>query len=157
VLSRVLTACNLPQRASSRSAWTDCLSSVGLSNSLLVGRMTISVKGDDRNLQDSGNDPPDCCPGKPSCNRRQQAHGCQRHLHDGSPAIALREFGRSQFHSCRCVRLISLRCYSRSAATHRVGAVKIVISLVGPIGEVDEVAPASVGLTTSHFNTGARG
>lgn len=57
----------------------------------------------------------------------------------------------------RCVRPISLRCYSRSAAAHRVGTVKIVISLVGSIGEVDEVAPASVGLTTSHFNTGARG
>src|SRR5882672_2365428 len=44
-LSTVLAACNLPQRASRRCASTDCLSSVGLSNCLLVGRITIRVKG----------------------------------------------------------------------------------------------------------------
>jgi PleD family two-component response regulator len=41
----LLTACNTPQRASSRSIWADRLSSVGLINCLLVGRMTSSVKG----------------------------------------------------------------------------------------------------------------
>src|SRR5260370_37623113 len=44
-LSTVLTACNAPQRVSRRSASTDRLSSVGLSNSLLVGRITIRVNG----------------------------------------------------------------------------------------------------------------
>jgi hypothetical protein len=44
-LTTLLTACNLPQRASRRSASTDRLSSVGLSNSLLVGRITNSVNG----------------------------------------------------------------------------------------------------------------
>src|SRR6516162_4350805 len=44
-LSTLLTACSLPQRASRRSASTDRLSSVGLSNRLLVGRITIRVKG----------------------------------------------------------------------------------------------------------------
>jgi len=58
-----------------------------------------SREGDDRNLQDSGNDPPECCPGKPCCSRRQQAHGCQRHLHDGSPVIARGKFSRSYFYS----------------------------------------------------------
>src|SRR6202011_3698427 len=44
-LSTLLTACNAPQRASRRSASTDRLSSVGLSNSLFVGRITNSVNG----------------------------------------------------------------------------------------------------------------
>ena len=44
-LSTLLTACSLPQRASRRSASADLLSSVGLSSRLLVGRITIDVKG----------------------------------------------------------------------------------------------------------------
>src|SRR5262249_24985342 len=44
-LSTLLTAGNVPQRARRRSASTDRLSSVGLSNSLLVGRITIRVNG----------------------------------------------------------------------------------------------------------------
>ncbi len=41
----LLTACNIPQRASSRSASADRLSSAELNNCLLVGRITISVNG----------------------------------------------------------------------------------------------------------------
>src|SRR5215472_15168769 len=44
-LNTLLTACNAPQRASRHSASTDRLSSVELSNRLLVGRMTTSVNG----------------------------------------------------------------------------------------------------------------
>src|SRR5437588_13004538 len=67
---------------------------------LLIGRQDDDeCERDDRNLQGSGNDPPECCSGKPCCNRRQQAHGCQRHLHDGSPVIARGKFSRSYFYS----------------------------------------------------------
>ena len=44
-LSTLLTVCNLPQRASSRSVSADRLSSVGLSNCLFVGRIAIRVNG----------------------------------------------------------------------------------------------------------------
>ena len=44
-LSTLLTACNAAQRASSRSVWADRLSSVGLSNRVLVGKITMSVNG----------------------------------------------------------------------------------------------------------------
>lgn len=45
-MSTLLTACNLPQqRASSRSVSADRMSSVGLSNCLFVGKITISVNG----------------------------------------------------------------------------------------------------------------
>src|ERR1700686_2311248 len=44
-LRTLLTACNLPQRASSPSVSADRLSSAGLNNCLLVGRTTISVNG----------------------------------------------------------------------------------------------------------------
>jgi hypothetical protein len=87
-LSRLLRVWSMPHRVSSRSVWADRLSSVGLSNCLLVGRMTISLKGMTETCKTPGNDSPECCPGKPCCNRREQAHGRQRHLHDGSPAIA---------------------------------------------------------------------
>jgi hypothetical protein len=93
-LSTLLTACNAPQRASTRSASTDRLFSVGLSNSLLVGRITIRVKGMTETCKTPGNDPPERRPGEPCCNRKPQAHDCQRHLQDGSPAIARSKFGR---------------------------------------------------------------
>src|ERR1700736_3018594 len=41
----LLTACSAAQCASNRSVCGDCLSSVGVVNNLLVGRMTISVNG----------------------------------------------------------------------------------------------------------------
>src|ERR1700727_3749861 len=44
-LRTLLTACNMPQRASSRSVSADRLSSAGLSHCLLMGRITISVNG----------------------------------------------------------------------------------------------------------------
>jgi hypothetical protein len=44
-LSTLLTACKVPQRASSRPVSADCLSSAGFSNCLLVGKITISVNG----------------------------------------------------------------------------------------------------------------
>ena len=44
-LSTLLTACNAPQRASRRPVSADRLSSVGLSNRLLVGKITMSVNG----------------------------------------------------------------------------------------------------------------
>jgi len=44
-LRTLLTACNVPHRASSCSVWADRPSSVGLNNCLLVGRITSSVKG----------------------------------------------------------------------------------------------------------------
>jgi hypothetical protein len=44
-LRMLLTACNLPQRASSCPVCPECLSSAGLSNCLLVGRITMSVNG----------------------------------------------------------------------------------------------------------------
>src|SRR5260370_39354692 len=63
------------------------------------GKDDNKCEGDDRNLQDSGNDPPERCPAKPCCNRRQQAHSRQRHLQDGSPVIARGKFSRSYFSS----------------------------------------------------------
>jgi len=44
-LSTLLTACNAPQCASSRFVSADRLSSAGLSNCLLVGKIAISVNG----------------------------------------------------------------------------------------------------------------
>jgi len=44
-LSTLLTSCNASQRASSYTVWADGLSGVGLNNGLLVGRITIRVKG----------------------------------------------------------------------------------------------------------------
>ena len=95
-LSTLLTACKLPQRASRRSVSADRLSSVGLSNCLLVGRITISVNGmtvPSRTPQPTTKGRP----GKPRRNGRDQTHRCQGRLHDSGSTIAGREFGRSYF------------------------------------------------------------
>jgi hypothetical protein len=72
-LRMLLTACNLPQRASSCPVCPECLSSVGLSNSLLVGRITNRVNRmtPPSRIPATSHQPPECRPSGPCCDGGQ--------------------------------------------------------------------------------------
>jgi hypothetical protein len=121
----LLTVCKVPQRASRRSDSTDRLSSVGLSNSLLVGRITNSVNGMTLPSTAPATSHPECRPGEPRCNGGHQSHRCQSRLHDSGSTIARREFGDGYFrpalHPCRMFDEIDVDGGSREqgARKHR--------------------------------------
>jgi hypothetical protein len=97
-LNTLLTACNAPQRASSRPASGDLLFRAGLSNCLLVGRIAIS-NGMTKPNKVPAIGPPERRPGEPCCDGAQQTQRRQGRLHDGGSAVAGWKLGCGDFDS----------------------------------------------------------